>query len=201
MNQGLCFFFTDQVVATVENHQLKGLGVGKGYSEYHAAPTAPDPAQQRQGYTPNTSSRASQRPPIIPSPMNQCQSASQSRQQPSTPSQRPVTQDRTNLKYSQANTIKQITNIYIARQKSMIRDKEIENKTAYQNGQHHPAYLHSPMLYAQKHHPGNHGLKDQGHQNKGQGHQCSGEGHEDPGYAAYQNVKNDYSGYLNEYNK
>lgn len=190
----------------------------------------------------------------MPSPMSQSQSASPSRQTSTAmSSQRPHSQDHAILKNAQANAIKQITNIYNSRPKTNYKEREVENKAKNQNQKsmvvHHPTYMHSPMLFSQSHHPGNHEVRsvvhqngegqthqyrgegqvyqfrDEGqgqqyrigsqtHQNRGegqgqqiksanQGHQKKGEGPEevDKIYAAFQNVKNEYGNYLNEYNK
>ena len=207
----LIHLFPDQVAVNVESHRLKGLGVGKCYSDYCPPPTAPD-IVQRQGFAPATpglaNSRASQRTVTMPSPN---QSAAPSRQSSSTlPSQKSSSQDRAILKNAQANAIKQITNIYNSNPKTNNKPKEMENKpkAQYQKSVavHHPTYLHSPMLFSQSHHPGNHEVKGQVHVNGDvQGHFNRGEGHGqedvDKGYAAYQNVKTDYGSYLNEYNK
>ncbi|XP_060566392.1 homeobox protein 4-like isoform X2 [Ruditapes philippinarum] len=203
----------NQVTVNIESHRLKGLGVGKCYSEYRPPPTAPD-IVQRQGFTPSTpslaNSRTSQRTASMNSPN---QSAAPSRQSSSTlPSQKSCSQDRTFQKNAQSSAIKQITNIYNSNPKtnSNTKLKEMENKPKIQNQKsiavHHPTYLHSPMLFSQSHHPGNHEVKGQVHVNgEVQGHMNRGEGqtHEDTdkGYAAYQNVKTDYGSYLNEYNK
>ncbi|XP_045157454.2 putative uncharacterized protein DDB_G0279653 isoform X2 [Mercenaria mercenaria] len=201
----------DQVAVNVESHRLKGLGVGKCYSEYHPPPTAPETVQ-RQGFAPSTpslsNSRASQRTSVMPSPLSQNQQSATSRQSTYTlPSQKQSSRDRANLQNAQTSAIKQITNIYNSRPKTNNKDKEIENKVQNQKSMmvHHPTYLHSPMLFSQSHHPGNHEARSQVYVNgEVQGHpnRAEGQGQEDADkmYAAYQNVKTDYGSYLNEYN-
>lgn len=199
--------FSDQII-NVESHRLKGLGVGKCYTEYVPPPTAPE--QVRSGPTPSTTpglshSRSTLRHSVMPSPMSNCQSATPTRQQTDI--------ERSALKNSQSSTINQLTKIYTARQKYSYKDRikdELENKMmnspVQRNAVHQPAYLKSPVLFSQ----GYYESRGQGYNDeKGKGQNedkdkfdlKKEEFDDNDGYSSYQNVRNGYHLHHGEYNK
>ncbi|KAL4237069.1 hypothetical protein ACF0H5_005453 [Mactra antiquata] len=193
-------------IINVESHRLKGLGVGKCYSEYIPPPTAPEPV--RAGNTPSgtpsvSNSRTGMRQSTLPSPMSNCQSA--------TPTRHQIELERS-MKSSQASAISQITKIYAAKQKNSNKEKakdvletKVFNSQTKRSQIYHPQYIHSPVLFSQSYHDnrgqGHHEDKVKGNHDNNENEEKKEENDENDGYTSYQNVKTRYHLNHGEYNK
>lgn len=143
--------FTDQIAVNIESHRLKGLAVGKCYTEYIPPSTSAENSRPNgvtsmptQPATPAATqnlanSRNSNRNTTMPSPLSNCQST--------TPSRAYSNLDQAMMQSAQAMHISQINNAYLQRHKSKLEDLETPKQKvvmkATENG-----YVQTPVLFS-----------------------------------------------------